>query len=62
MLCSARSAETILKIVNEYKFLLDETKNETWHIYEIDKYDMAYQYAQFQAFTIRKGIVTARAY
>ena len=59
---SARSAKTILEVVNRYSFLLDTERGEIWHIYEVDKYDIAYDYAQFQAFTIRKGIVSARAY
>lgn len=59
---SARSAETILKIVNDYKFLLDTEKGEIWHIYDVDQYDNAYYYAQNQAFIIRNGVVTAKAY
>ena len=57
---SERSAKVILDIVNEYRFQLKE--NEVWHIYDVDQYDAAYDYAQFQSFTIRNGIVTARAY
>lgn len=52
---SARSAETIKKIVNEYNYLLHD--DEMWFLHEVDKYDTAYDYAQFAAFTIRKGIV-----
>lgn len=59
---SERSANKICNIVNQYKFLLDTSKNEKWHIYDIDKYDIAFEYAQFQSFTIRNGIVTARNY
>jgi len=59
---SARSAEQILKIVNDYKFQIDTDKGETWHIYDVGQYDIAYEYAQYQAFTIRNGVVTARAY
>ena len=59
---SERSANKICDIVNQYKFLLDTSKNEKWFIYEIDKYDIAYDYAQVQSFTIRNGIVTARNY
>ena len=58
---SARSAEMILKVVNDFRFQLSGD-NETWHIYNIDKYDTAFIYAQNQAFTIRNGIVTARCY
>jgi len=57
---SARSAETILKVVNEMRWRLKD--GETWHIYDVDEYSAAYDYAQYQAFTIRNGIVTARCY
>ena len=57
---SKASAQKICDIVNENGFLLKD--GELWHIYNIDKYDTAYNYANFQSFTIRKGIVTARAY
>ena len=59
---SARSAQYILDIVNQHGFLLDKEKGEIWHIYDVDQYDAAYDYAQYQAFTVRKGVVTARAY
>ena len=57
---SNRSAVTILNVLNEMKWRLEE--NEVWHIHEVDQYDNAYYYAQRQAFTIRNGIVTARCY
>lgn len=53
---SARSAATIARIVNENKYLLQP--GQIWHCYDIDKYDAAYDTAQFQRFTIRKGIVS----
>lgn len=59
---SARSAEYVCKVVNEYKFLLGSADNEVWHIYDIDEYDTAYDYAMRQSFTVRNGVVTARAY
>ena len=57
---SARSANTILSVLNEMKWRLSE--NEVWHIHEVDQYDNAYYYAQRQAFTIRKGVVSAKCY
>lgn len=57
---SERSAQKILAVVNEMKWRLND--GETWHIYDVDEYDNAFYYAQRQAFTIRKGIVTATAY
>lgn len=57
---SKASAETICKIVNEYKFLYSCHPGYVWAVHEVDKYDSAYDYAQLQDFTIRKGIVKAR--
>ena len=59
---SKKSANQICEIVNKYKFLLGTKDNEIWHVYEIDKYSLAYDFAQYQSFTIRNGIVTARNY
>lgn len=59
---SAASAEKICKIVNEYKYLLGTNDGEIWHVYDIDCYSKAWDYAQYQAFTIRNGVVTARNY
>lgn len=56
---SKRSASVICRIVNENKEKLGTKADEVWHIYEIDKYDSAYYHAQFQKFTIRKGLVKA---
>ena len=52
---SERSAETILRVLNENKWNLRD--GEIWHIHDVDSYDNAYYYAQGQKFTIRKGIV-----
>lgn len=57
---SKKSADTILKIVNEYEFLLSCHPGCEWYKYEVNEYDSGYHYAQFQSFTIRNGIVTAR--
>lgn len=57
---SERSALKILSIVNEYKWNLKD--GEIWHLYDVDQYDAAFDYAQYQSFTIRKGIVTASCY
>lgn len=60
MQVSKASATKICEIVNSCKFRIKPEKGETWHVYEIDKYSFAFDYAQFQRFTIRKGIVKAR--
>lgn len=53
---SKASAQLICKVCNQYKFKLKE--GECWHVYEVGLYDGAYDYAQYQRFTVRKGIVT----
>ena len=58
---SKASAQKICDVANEYKFLFNCYAGYHWHIHEVDRYDIAYDYAQYQKFTIRKGIVTARA-
>ena len=55
---SKRSAETIKEILNKMSWRLKE--NETWFIHDIDEYSTAYDYAETQKFTIRKGLVTER--
>lgn len=52
---SDRSAETIRDALNRVKYKLKE--NQTWFIHEVDKYDRAFDFAQFQKFTIRKGTI-----
>ena len=54
---SERSAEKILKVLNDVRWDLKD--NEVWHIHDVDKYDTAFDYAQFQSFKIRKGVVKA---
>ena len=53
---SKKSARLICDIVNEYKYKLQT--GEKWHIYDVDKYDIAFDYATRQAFKIRNGIVS----
>lgn len=57
---SKSSAETILKVLNDMRWRLKD--GEIWHIHEVDEYDNAFYYAQRQAFTIRKGVVSAHCY
>lgn len=52
---SKKSGEKIRDICNKCGYKLKP--GAIWHIYEIDKYSYAYDYAQFQKFTIRNGIV-----
>ena len=51
---SARSGQKIADALNKYGWQL-ETPDEIWHLYDVDEYDTAYDYAQFQSFTIRDG-------
>ncbi len=50
---SERSANLICKLLNDINYHLNE--GETWFIHDVDKYDTAYEYASFQAFTRRNG-------
>ena len=52
-----RSAQIICDVCNAYNFKIKP--GECWFIHDVDQYDIAYDYATFQSFTIRKGIVTA---
>lgn len=54
---SKASAQKICDIANKCEFLYSYHPGYVWHIYEVDQYDQAYEYAQFQKFTIRNGIV-----
>ena len=53
---SNASAQKICDIANKYNFKLSE--GECWHVHDVGVYDDAYDYAQYQKFTIRNGIVT----
>ena len=57
---SENSAEKIRDILNEYKYKLDD--HSIWFIHDVNCYDAAYDYAQFQKFTIRMGIVKEITY
>ena len=59
---SKASAEKICDIVNKYKHVIGTPAGRTWHVYTISEYDIAADYARFQKFTIRRGVVTARHY
>ncbi|MBO5967278.1 MAG: hypothetical protein J6S14_02135 [Clostridia bacterium] len=53
---SKRSADYICSVLNHYQYQLGE--NQVWHIHEVDQYDNAFDYARYQVFRVRKGIVT----
>lgn len=56
-----RSAVKVCEIVNKHKYLLGENENEIWHVYyHIDPFDVAYEYASMQSFSLRNGVVSAR--
>ena len=59
---SERSAKEILEILNQNHFRCGKNPDEVWHIYDVDQYDLAYQYAEDQSFTIRNGVVKERSY
>lgn len=55
---SNASANYICKVLNDYNFKLND--GEVWFIHEVGAYDTAYEYAQYQQFTVRNGIVKER--
>lgn len=57
---SKNSAEKILKVLNSVRWNLKD--GEVWHIYDVYEYDNAYEIAQTQKFSIRKGIVKHISY
>lgn len=56
---SKASAKTICAALNKIGWNLKD--GETWHIHEIDKYSIAYDFAMFQSFTIRNGVIKAKS-
>lgn len=53
---SKNSAEKIKNLLNKLNYKITGD-GKIWHTYEVDQYDKAYDYACYQRFTIRKGIV-----
>lgn len=50
---SKRSGKRIVEFLNSCEWKCKT--GEKWFIYKIDKYDRAFEIAQFQSFTIRNG-------
>lgn len=50
---SKRSGKRIVDFLNSCAWKCNP--GEIWFVYEIDKYDQAFEIAQFQSFTIRNG-------
>ena len=50
---SKNSAEKIRNVLNDKKYDLKD--NEEWNIHDVDTYDMAYDYALIQKFTVYKN-------
>lgn len=53
---SKNSAEKIKDTLNQLKYKI-KSDSQVWHIYEVDRYDAAYDYAMFQRFTIRNNTI-----
>lgn len=53
---SERSSSYIRKVVNENQYLLKP--GQVWYVHYVSKYDRAYEYAMYQAFRVRKGVVS----
>lgn len=53
---SKSSAEKIKNALNKINYKI-KNDNEIWHIYEIDQYSIAYNWAISQRFTVYKGVL-----
>lgn len=53
---SKNSAEKIKDTLNQLKYKI-KSDSQVWHIYEVDRYDAAYDYATLQRFTIRNNTI-----
>ena len=51
-----KKADIAIKVLNEARYKIDKNAGEVWHKYSVDKYDRAYDYAQFQRFTVGNKI------
>ena len=51
-----KKADIAIKALNEAGYKIDKNAGEIWHKYNVDKYDRAYDYAQFQRFTVGNKI------
>lgn len=45
-------AEQIKNMLNAYQYGI--TPEQAWHIYDVNEFDKAYDYAMFQRFTLHK--------
>ena len=54
---SRASGQKIVDIANECQFLFSAYPGHVWYLHEVDQYDVAFDFAQYQKFTIRNGIV-----
>lgn len=50
---NGKNAEAIVSGLNQCGYMLKD--NEKWHLYNIDKYDAAYVWAETQSFFISKN-------
>ncbi len=53
---SKASANLICKALNDNKFMLYDD-DEVWFVHEVDQYDSASGYAEYQKFTVRNGAI-----
>ncbi len=44
----------VLDVLNKHRFMLT-SDTQKWYAYEIDEYDSAYDYAQYQRFSVSKS-------
>lgn len=57
---SEASANMICKALNDAKYRIKE--DEVWFVHDVDRYDVAYDYAQYQSFKRYKGKIIETSY
>lgn len=53
---SKASAEKIKTVLNKLRYKLTRD-DQVWFVHEVDQYDQAYDFAEYQRFTIYKGMI-----
>lgn len=62
---SPRSAHRVPRYIEQVCFELNQIRhdlkdNEVWHIHDVDRYDVAYDYAMTQSFLYRNSYLVER--
>lgn len=55
---NAAKAARIVELLNAAKYKLPDAEKTTWFIYDVDRYDNAFYYAEGQSFTLgKRGLI-----